>query len=327
MMHDTGTSLLVGKGINMERAKLSAILTSVLLLISAFGVGCQAAPNGANATPPVAATMPRVSHVVIISLDGGKPAVMQQSNMPVLTRMVNAGAVSWQAQTVFPSITLVSHTSMLTGVGPDKHKVTWNDWLPEKGLVTVPTVFQLAKQHGLSTALFAAKEKFLHLAIPGTLDNITILAATAKPVAEAAATYIKAQKPALCFIHFADSDTAGHAFGWGSPQQIAAFGDEDAALGIVLDALQQTGIADDTVVIVTADHGGHDRTHGTASPEDMTIPWIAYGRGVRKDFKIATPVVTYDTAATALWLLGIAIPVDWDGKPVTSAFETFVPKG
>ena len=31
----------------------------------------------------------------------------------------------------------------------------------------------------------------------------------------------------------------------------------------------------------TADHGGHDRTHGTDSPEDMTIPFIING----KDFK------------------------------------------
>ena len=32
----------------------------------------------------------------------------------------------------------------------------------------------------------------------------------------------------------------------------------------------------------TADHGGHDRTHGTGSPEDMTIPFIIKG----KNFKV-----------------------------------------
>jgi arylsulfatase A-like enzyme len=71
---------------------------------------------------------------------------------------------------------------------------------------------------------------------------------------------------------------------------------------------------------LTADHGGHDRTHGSKSPEDMTIPWIVSGKGVKAGFVITAPVTTYDTSATALWLLDVPIPGDWDGKPVTTAF-------
>jgi hypothetical protein len=89
---------------------------------------------------------PRAQHVFIISFDGGKPAVMQESRMPTLLAMVAQGAHTWGAQTIFPSIPLVSHTSMLTGVGPDKHKVLWNSWQPDKGLVPVPTA------RGTSTA-------------------------------------------------------------------------------------------------------------------------------------------------------------------------------
>jgi arylsulfatase A-like enzyme len=75
------------------------------------------------------------------------------------------------------------------------------------------------------------------------------------------------------------------------------------------------------VLILSADHGGHDKTHGSRSPEDMTIPWIAFGRKVSPAHKISAPVTTYDTAATALWLLSLPIPADWDGKPVKSAFQ------
>jgi len=261
-----------------------------------------------------------VEHVFIISFDGGKPAVMRQSRMPVLSAMLSDGAGTWQAQTVFPSVTLGSHASMLTGVLPARHKVDWNEWIPAKGLIAVPTVFALAKQAGLTTAMFAGKEKFKHFNLPGTLDKFEILSSGAKAVARAAAGYIVASRPNLCFIHFADSDGAGHTYGWGSPEQMQAFADEDLALRMVRDAIAQAGIAATSVLILSADHGGHDKTHGSGSPEDMTIPWITWGARVKRGTAISARVNTYDTAATALWLLNLPLPQDWDGKPVTSAY-------
>ncbi len=86
-----------------------------------------------SAVPALAA--PRAQHVFIISFDGGKPEVMRRSAMPTVFDMAKTGATTWNAQTVFPSITLVSHTSMLTGVGPAKHQISWNDWIPSRGLV------------------------------------------------------------------------------------------------------------------------------------------------------------------------------------------------
>lgn len=267
------------------------------------------------------AQTPRAEHVFVISLDGGKPAVMHESEMPFTMERAAQGAVTWQAQTVFPSITLVSHASMLTGLSPEKHGIKWNNWEPNRGLVTVPTIFALAKGAKKSTALFAAKEKFNHLNRPGDVDGFAVIEEKAPIMAAVAATYIKEKKPNLFFIHFADSDSAGHRYGWGSPEQIQSFADEDAGLKTINDAIIAAGIADTSVIIVSADHGGHDKTHGSRSPEDMTIPWIAWGKGVKSGTTIEAPVTTYDTAATALWLLGIDIPSDWDGKPVESAFE------
>lgn len=273
----------------------------------------------------VALAAPRAGHVVIISFDGGKPAVMKESQMPVLMDVAAKGATSWEAQTILPSITLVSHTSMLTGVTPLKHQILWNNYDPGKRLVTVPTVFGLAKEKGYSTAMFVGKDKFKHLNVPGTVDQFEIPDYAAVKVAAAASAYLVEKKPGLCFIHFADGDGAGHKFGWGTDEQKQAFADEDGALKTVLDAIQQAGIAEDTVIILTADHGGHDRTHGTAMPEDMTIPWIASGKGVKPGYTITQPITTYDTAATALWLLDVPIPGDWDGKPVTDAFVDAAP--
>ena len=264
---------------------------------------------------------PRAQHVFIISYDGGKPAVMKQSAMPVTMDMAKTGAATWNAQTIFPSITLPSHTSMLTGVVMEKHKISWNDYRPANGVVKVPTIFKLAREAGYTTALFAGKEKFRHLNVPGTLDEFQYPAYQCKVVAAAAAKYIVEKKPNLTFIHFSDSDGAGHEFGWGSPQQIQAFADEDAALKVIRDAVKEAGIESKSTFILSADHGGHDKTHGSNSPEDMTIPWITWGANVQANLEIKTPVNTCDTAATALWLLDVAVPADWDGKPVTSAFK------
>ena len=268
----------------------------------------------------------RVEHVFIISLDGagGFPELLEQrTNMPVFRQLADAGASTWAARTIFPSITLPSHTSMLTGVGPEKHKVLWNDWMPEKGVVKVPTVFDLAKRSGLTTAMFVGKVKFHHLDVPGTL-NLFVLPEPKSGAAEVAAAFagqVGRLKPNLCFIHFADPDTTGHKFGWGSAEQTAALGVCDQALKTVCQAIADAGLIETSVIILTADHGGHDKTHGLNIPEDMTIPWAAWGRGVKSGCKLRQPVTTYDTAATALWLLGVPAPVGWDGRAVREAFE------
>ena len=275
------------------------------------------------ATTLSAQTTPRAERVFIVSFDGGKPSVIADSDMPVLKKLVTEGAHTWEARTVVPSITLLSHASMISGVGPEKHKITWNNWQPEKGLISVPTIFSLAHPHGFTTAMFAGKPKFKHLNLPGSLDEfvLPLPTANAKDVAAAFAARLPLLNVDLCLIHFADPDSAGHKYGWGSPEQKQAFADSDAALKIVMDALRAAGIADSSVVILTADHGGHDKTHGSDSPEDVLIPWIVWGKGVKKGFKLTTPVSTCDTAATALWLLGLPIPAEFDGKPATEAFE------
>ena len=285
---------------------------------------------------------PRAEHVFIISLDGGKPAAIEQSQMPVLGRLVAEGAHTWTATTIFPSITLPSHTSMLTGVGPDTHRILWNGWVPSRGVVGVPTVFSEAKKAGFSTAMFVGKEKFRHLLLTNSVDEFTYGRSDAiqvvksdgdggevkregtvlaDRVARQAATYIVEHKPNLCFIHFADPDSVGHRSGWGSPQQLEAFAKSDAALDVVMKAISQAGIADQSVVIVTADHGGHGHTHGSKNPEDMEIPWVAWGKGVKRGFAITAPVSTCDTAATALWLLNVPCATKMEGAPVTSAFQ------
>jgi len=96
----------------------------------------------------------------------------------------------------------------------------------------------------------------------------------------------------------------------------------DAALAEIVKAIEAAGISHESVLIITADHGGHGKTHGGKTPEDILIPWIAWGKNVKRGLTITRPLMTYDTAATALWLLGVPVPRAFDGKPVTCAFTS-----
>lgn len=289
-----------------------------------------------------ATAAPVAEHVFLISIDGGAPAGIQRSAMPVLQQLVREGAVSWTAQTIRPPLTLPAHTSMLTGVPMEIHGIVFNHWSPTNPTVRVPTVFTAAKAAGLTTAMFVGKEKFRHLAQPGTVDefyydtehDIVVMKSDsgdkvvkkegnifARQVATNAANFIIKSKPRLCFIHFTDTDTIGHEFGWGSPEQIKAFVETDVALGLIVQAIKKAGLARRSVVLISADHGGHGRGHSQGLAEDMAIPWIAWGKGVRKKFAITDPVYTCDTAATVLWLLGLNSPGEMAGRPVLSAFN------
>lgn len=260
----------------------------------------------------------QVEHVIIMSIDGGKPLTMQQSKMPMLRRIVFEGAHTWKAMTITPSITLPSHVSMLTGVGPDIHQITWNDWDPKKGLVKVPTVFDLAQAHGYKTALFAAKDKFKHLQVPG-VNEFRLIEKDAEDVAAVAANYFITNKPNLTFIHFRDADRLGHIFGWDSwPQKLALQG-IDRAIKRIYDSIQKSGVMDRTVLIITADHGGSGFNHSDNTLENRTIPWIIWGATIQPNFTIMMPVHTTSTAATALHLLNVPVPENWFGKPIWEA--------
>ena len=72
-------------------------------------------------------------------------------------------------------------------------------------------------------------------------------------------------------------------------------------------------LGDEYTYIITADHGGHDRTHGTDMPEDMLIPVIIKG----KDFdpeKVLENVNIMDIAPTVANLLGVQPDGEWEGK-------------
>ena len=133
--------------------------------------------------------------------------------------------------------------------------------------------------------------------------------------------HLRASRPNILFVHLSDPDRAGHSNGWMSDAYGRAVADADRALTRILAASDAAFGAGQYSVIVTADHGGHDRDHGSDDTLDVTIPWIAWGKGVRPGALDSTTIRTMDTASTVLWVLGLREPSEWAGTAVTTAYR------
>lgn len=140
------------------------------------------------------------------------------------------------------------------------------------------------------------------------LDGDEIIVRHAKPIVDEA-------RFDLTWVYFASIDVAGHGFGWMSERYLEQVAMVDGMVGDLLKDIPET-----TRVIIHSDHGGHERTHGTTMPEDMTIPYMLRGEGIKRDYKIEASVSLLDTAPTIAHLLGVPAHRDWEGRVVEGIF-------
>jgi predicted AlkP superfamily pyrophosphatase or phosphodiesterase len=283
----------------------------------------------APAVPPASRGL--TEHVILVSIDGLRPDAIRRFGAVTLQRLMREGSYTLTATTILPSKTLPSHTSMLTGEPPERHQVFWNTVATQKrDEIELPNVFSAARSSGYSTAAFFSKSKFNALQREGTLDYSQAPGGwfgrwSGSRTAGDVEDYLATARPNLLFVHVPDPDAAGHRSGWMGSEYARAVRKADAAVGRLLAAADTAFGAGNYSIIVTADHGGHGRDHGSDRLEDVTIPWIAWGRAVKPGLLDASVVRTMDTASTVLWLLGVDEPADWAGSPVTGAFNAPVP--
>ncbi len=271
-------------------------------------------------------------NVVIIVVDGLRPDALKPAKTPVLDGMIKRGSSALKAQTVPPGLTLPTITSMLTGLPVEAHGVDWNDYELQRGYLKAPTLFEIASFSGKWGAAFIQKEKLLHALKQDRRLLIQVCSTTepscnAKKVAsDVFLAYKKitdSVKPSLFLVHFADVDTAGHTDGWMSKPYLKAVEDVDRAIGALLKGFKDLGLYDQTAFFVVSDHGGHGTTHGTTSPEDMTILWVAAGPGIKAGHEIKQPVSIMDTPATVMRAFGITdYYVEWKSKTIEEIFDS-----
>jgi len=263
-----------------------------------------------------------VERVLIISLDGLRPDALSSLRTPNLMQLAGRGAYSSRARTTTAS-TLPAHASMLSGYGTLGHGIFWNDYVPLLGFIRSSTVFSIAHEHGLLTAMLVAKEKLIHIATPGTVDDYAYITGGDDQITLAGIERIQHGFGVL-FIHLRTLDSTGHRYGWMSGEYMAAVGRSDQRVAQLLGELEASGLGATTLVMITADHGGSGTSHGSRSEQDRTIPWIVSGPGVVPGMALGEGVSVVDTAATALWSMGLPLPEGMDGRPVAEAFSPHV---
>lgn len=260
--------------------------------------------------------------VLLCSIDGARPDAIQQAHTPVIGRLAREGAHTWNARTVLPSVTLPCHTSMLRGVEPARHGITSNVFQPLAR--PVPSLIDVAHTHGRQVGFFYNWEELRDLASPGTLA-VSVMGRAHDfregddYVTDHAIMSLERYDLDLIFLYLGGTDECGHKFGWMSDEYLKTIENADACLGRLLEAIERKGWLPDTTTLLISDHGGHDRTHGSDAPEDITIPWVLHGRGVRAGHTIEREVRIFDTCPTLAHLLGLERRPEWDGVVVDEA--------
>lgn len=273
-----------------------------------------------------------IEHVIVIGCDGMSPDGVQKATAPNMQKLMRAGSYSFHARGVMPTVSSPNWASMIMGAGPEQHGITSNDWNTNKFEITpvavgsggiFPTIFGTLREQRPNAviAVFHDWDGFGRLFERPAVNYISNPQGPTNTVIEAAAC-LREHKPTLTFIHLDHVDGAGHHFGHGTPEYYASVEVADRLIGDVVTAAQNAGILENTLVIVTADHGGVGKHHGGATMAELEIPWIVCGPGVVKNHEIKTPINTYDTAVTIAWALKLTPPDCWIGKPIKEAFES-----
>jgi hypothetical protein len=268
-------------------------------------------------------------HVVIIGIDGLSPVGLKRATTPHIDRLIREGAVSWTARAVMPTSSSSNWASMIMGAGPEQHGVTSNDWQPDKFNIAptakgpggiFPTMFALVREQRpqARSAAFYDWEGFGRLIEPGIAGAQKHVKGP-EAAAKAAADWIREHRPHLCFLQLDHVDGAGHKSGWISAGYHQAVELADRLVGEILAALESAGIRNQTVVIISSDHGGLGTKHGGETMAEIEIPLVLSGPGVRRGHTIESPVNVFDVAPTVVRLLGLKPHPAWIGKPVSEA--------
>ena len=237
--------------------------------------------------------------VVILGYDGLSVAGFAQADAPVLHDLQKRGAFTLHARGVMPTVSSPNWASMIMGAGPEQHGILSNEWkLGQTEFTPVcvdaqgrfPTIFGLLRQQRPSAeiAIFHEWKDFARLVEPNA-PSIIENGKTAEETIDRAIAYLKTHRPDLLFVHLDLIDHAGHGAGHMTPEYLASIHEADALTGKLLKAISM----EESVVIVTADHGGVGKKHGGNTMSELEIPWLACGVGVHSG-ELKDPVNTFE---------------------------------
>lgn len=248
--------------------------------------------------------------VILIVVDGMRPDSLEK--IENAQKIVKNSTYTMNAQTVFPSVTLPCHMSLFHSVAPERHGTTTNIYMPQ--VRPINGLCEVLKLYNKKSAMFYNWEDIRDVSRPNSLSHVAFYAGkklgyleTGEMLTEELIKYVKAFDTDFTFLLLGYTDWAGHKFGWMSDEYLSAMQSSWDNIEKIM-----TELGDEYTYIITADHGGHDRTHGSDTPEDMTIPVILNGKAFEKN-KVIEKVSILDIAPTVATLLGTVPDEEWEG--------------
>lgn len=252
--------------------------------------------------------------VILISVDGMRPDGMRTCGNPYVQELEKSCAYTYSARSMEPSVTFPCHFSMTHSVTPQRHGILTNTYVPQ--VRPVNGIFERIKNMGGVSAMFYGWEPLRDIASPGTLKFATYINAymqesTDTALTEEAIRVIGENKPDFVFLYMVETDEkGGHDNGWMSAEYLRR-------VSVALDNVKRVVacFGEEYTVILMADHGGHERSHGTAMPEDMTVPLFFRG----KEFvpgELKGELSLLDIAPTIGEVMGIGSESEWEGHSV-----------
>lgn len=247
---------------------------------------------------------------ILILVDGMRPDSL--ANIKNAQKIIEKSTYTMNAETVFPSVTLPCIISLFHSVVPDRHGTTTNVYTPQ--VRPIPGLCEVLKRAGKECAIFFDWEEVRDVSRPNSIAHSAFYAGkrlgyieTGKKLTDELIDYAKNYKLDFAYLHLACTDWTGHRFGWMSDEYMAAMQSSWDNIEKIM-----TELGDEYTFIITADHGGHDRTHGYEIPEDMIIPVILCGKNFEKGKEIEN-VRLIDIAPTVTALLGTEPDEEWEG--------------
>lgn len=250
--------------------------------------------------------------VVLILVDGMRPDGLTGCGHPFAKRLLEMSAHALDARTVVPPVTLPCHMSLFHSVDPERHGILSNTYVPQVRPVT--GLFDRLDDFGKKCAFFNTWEELRDLSRPDHLHTYVCVNQhkqedTDTKITDAAIRYLTAEQPDFMFVYLGETDeVGGHSVGWMSDTYLNCV---NKAMGCIQRIWES--LPDGYTMIVTADHGGHGRSHGEEIPEDMTIPVCFCGS--RFEPGRLEGVSIKDVAPTVAALLEVPPVREWEGAP------------
>jgi predicted AlkP superfamily pyrophosphatase or phosphodiesterase len=249
-------------------------------------------------------------HVVFIGMDGWGGSYVSRADMPTVKRMMAGGSSSLNARCIKPSISWPNWTSLFFATPPE-HRASEQ----------FPSIFTVVKKGGSenTSAFFCDWTELFKICSYELADKIKI-SPDIESVQKIAAYFLE-KKPVFTAIVFDEPDHTGHLKRWGSRAYYAKLSELDSFIAIIEETVKDAGVYDNTVFVLSADHGGSGWAHWANIPKNRKIPLIVFGKGIKEGYAIPSPISICDITPTMAAILGLETPPEWMGNILTDIFK------